>query len=271
MRRSPRKWPRILGLIVLGVIIFIALGRFGISRSFSGFIKTILTATFETRSRTSNFLAKTLGAPFVVDRQMREIGDLSTQVRILTQQNAQLLELQTENAALRRTLNFYEEQKFPYLVSRIIGRVEEGDNTFFLLNRGSKDGAAKGQPIVYDGVLIGKIVKTQPTISIIAPLTSARMKTAAAFAGGEKTAGIIAGELNAGLTMTLIPNDIALKDGMRVITSGLENSIPRGLVIGEVAHFESNSNALFQSAAIKPAAMISSGAVVSIITAHEIQ
>ena len=142
---------------------------------------------------------------------------------------------------------------------------------FFLLNRGSKDGAAKGQPIVYDGVLIGKIAKVQPTISIVTPLTSARVKTAAAFAGNEKTAGIIEGELNAGLTMTLIPNDIALQEGMPVITSGLENLIPRGLVIGEVAHFESNPNTLFQNAAIKPAASISSGAVVSIITAHETQ
>lgn len=246
------------------------LERFGIVRGFSGFTKALLTATFEIRTRTSNFLTKTFGAPFLVERQTHEIETLATQIRILTQQNSQLLELQTENSALRRTLNFYEEQKFPYLVSRIIGRVEEGNNVFFLLNRGSKDGAARGQPIVYDGVLIGKIVKTQPTISIVAPLTSARMKTAAAFAGGEKTAGIIAGELNVGLTMALIPNDIALKEGMRVITSGLENSIPRGLVIGEVAHFESNSNTLFQTAAIKPAATISSGAVVSIITAHEI-
>lgn len=258
-------------LIVLTSAVIGILGRAGLFHGFSNFTRAILTPVLEARTRSWNAITTVLQAPFIAQQQMKELGDLSRQVQILTVQNAQLLELQTENAALRKTLNFFETQKFPYLVARVIGRIEEGDNIFFIINRGGSGGAAKGQPIVSDGVLIGKIAKVQRSISVVSPLTSAHIKTAAAFAGNDKTDGIIEGELNAGLTMTLIPNDVALKEGMQVITSGLENTIPRGLIIGEIAQIESNPNALFQSADIKPAAALESGAIVSIITSHDTQ
>ena len=270
-RKVRRAWPRTLLLLALIAVALVLLAHAGVFHGFSSVPRAVLTPVFQMQRGVLHGVSKIFGAPFLVGRQETEIADLSRQVQILTVQNAQLLELKTENSALRRTLNFFEAQKFPYLVARVIGRVEEGDNIFFIINRGRTDGAIKGQPIVSDGVLIGKITRVSDAASVVSPLTSTNVKTAAAFAGNAKTEEIIEGELNAGITMTLIPNDVALKEGMTVITSGLENGIPRGLVIGEIAQIESNPNALFQSADIKPTATLESGAMVSIITSHDAQ
>ena len=46
----------------------------------------------------------------------------------------------------------------------------------------------------------------------------------------------------------LIPKDIAVEKNMTIITSGLEDKIPRGLIIGQISEIISSPEDLFQSA-----------------------
>ena len=53
------------------------------------------------------------------------------------------------------------------------------------------------------------------------------------------------------MEIDLIPIDKQIKSGDIVVTSGLENYIPRGLIIGEIENVETKPSDLFQKAIIK--------------------
>lgn len=207
-----------------------------------------------------------ISTPFRGAQLQRQVDDLSKQVRILSQSNANLQELEKENNELRRELKFFEQQVYPFSIARVIGRFTEGGSSFLTLNRGQESGVVLGAPVTVDGVLIGKIIAVRSTSSTMIPLTTAGVKTAAAFAGAEKTAGIVEGELNVNLFLTLVPKDIALVTDKNVITSGLEEGIPRGLLIGYVAQVENSSSNLFQTALLRAPIRLEGISLVSIIT-----
>lgn len=77
-------------------------------------------------------------------------------------------------------------------------------------------------------------------------------KLAATILGDTKTNGITAGDLGLTIKMDFIPQTVIIKPGDLVVTSGLEDAIPRGLVIGKVSTVTKESNDLWQSAVIEP-------------------
>mgnify|MGYP001597270687 FL=1 len=50
--------------------------------------------------------------------------------------------------------------------------------------------------------------------------------------------------------MELIPKDVKLKVGDLIITSGLEDHIPRGLIVGQIEKIINQSEELYQKAQI---------------------
>jgi rod shape-determining protein MreC len=66
--------------------------------------------------------------------------------------------------------------------------------------------------------------------------------------------GAVKGSLGLGMTMEMIPIDAALNAGETVLTSGLNDNIPRGLVIGRLAEVVKKANEIWQSAVVVPAA-----------------
>lgn len=196
----------------------------------------------------------------------REVENFKSQVRQLTSENARLQELEQENLALRKILQFTEKEKYPIVVARVIARLSESGTPFLLINRGKEQGIVLDAPVLADGVLIGKIVKVQKNSAHVIPLFATGVKTAATFAGSAKTSGVVEGELNASLIMRLIPKDVAVTQGMKVITSGLETRIPAGLLIGTVERVEANPQELFQTAALKLLISLDEIELVSVIT-----
>lgn len=262
---------RALVVVMISLLGFVALTKARIGRVATDTVGTAGSPTLTAASGFGQNLKAILTAPFRVTRTAAELETLRAQVRQLTSENARRAELESENSELRRELNFFERTQLPYTVARIINRVKEGGAEFFVLNRGADDNVQFGAPIAVDGAIIGKVVKVSDAISIAAPLWTSSMKTAATFAGSEKTAGIVEGELNVNLRMSLIPKDAELHEGMVVITSGLEAGIPRGFVIGLVARITSSQEELFQTAYLTPPAGANEATIVSIIRAHEIE
>lgn len=221
-----------------------------------------LSGFFSVQNRVKIWWSAAWSAP----KLSTEVENFKSQVRSLTSENARLQELQQENLALRKILQFTEKEKYPIVVARVIARINEGGISFLLINRGREQGIVLDAPVLADNVLIGKIVKVQDNSAHIIPLIAMGVKTAATFAGASKTSGVVEGELNASLMMRLIPKDVAVTQGMNVVTSGLEARIPAGLLIGTVERVEANPQELFQTAALKLLISLDEISLVSVIT-----
>lgn len=195
----------------------------------------------------------------------------------LTAENVELKFLKEENLTLRKQLNFLANSGKRYLMANIISRGElqgePGDSRSVLIDKGAKDGLFAGLAVVSSsgsgdqsqGVIIGKIVNVKDNLSEIYLVTDKNCKLAAAILGETKTSGIVAGELGLTIKMEFISQTENIKEGDLVATSGLEQNIPRGLVIGRVTKVIKENNEVWQSATIEPQIDLASLSVISVL------
>jgi rod shape-determining protein MreC len=191
-------------------------------------------------------------------------GDLSTQVKSLTAERNRLIEdnvklqmVKEENGVLREQLGFISKNKYHYVVSNVISRGELNNSAkspeAITIDKGTKDGVSNGLSVVSgDGIIVGKVVDVKDNISRIDLTNNLDCKLAATMLGDTKTNGITSGDLGLTIKMDFIPQTVVIKPGDLVITSGLEEAIPRGLAIGKVSAVTKESNDLWQSAVIEP-------------------
>lgn len=195
----------------------------------------------------------------------------------LTAENVELRFLKEENLTLRKQLNFLAKSGERYLMANIISRGELAgepeDSRSVVINKGSSDGLFTGLAVVSfvssgdssSGVIIGKIVNVKDNLAEIYLVTDKNCKLAAAILGEKKTSGIVSGELGLTIKMEFIPQTETIKPGDLVATSGLEQNIPRGLVVGRVTKVVKENNEVWQSATIEPQINLDSLSVVSVL------
>jgi len=220
----------------------------------------------------------------IIYSRSAEEADLADELKIaretinrLTAEKVEAKFLAEENFALRKQLNFLTKSGRRYLMANIISRGGPGDDVresrSIVIDKGSSDGLSAGLAAISifgtatssQGVIVGKIIKIKDNLSEIFLVTDKNCKLAAAILGEEKTIGVTRGELGLTIKMEFIPQTENIKIGDLVATSGLEPSIPRGLVIGQVAKVVKENNQVWQSAAIEPQINLDSLSVVSIL------
>lgn len=161
--------------------------------------------------------------------------------------------LEKDNADLRLELNFKNKNKFNLLGAEVIAKNIQAIDQVVILNRGTKDGVRIDQPIVYgDGILVGKIIKTEDNISFARLLNDNQSKIAATITNTDHSLGVVEGGYGLSIKMNFIPRNENVAIGDQIITSGIEKTIPSGLVIGKVAAIENESYQPFQQAVITP-------------------
>lgn len=160
----------------------------------------------------------------------------------------------TENNLLRESLNFLKQSGDNFILSNVVGRRSEAGVEWFLLDRGARHGLKTGLAVVDEkGVLVGTIAKVDDFIAYLSPIFNRRSLIAADIAQGNGIiSGIVQGEYGLGVKMKYIPIDRQINIGDTVITSGLEENIRRGIIIGQVTEINKEPNAIFQEVTIKP-------------------
>jgi rod shape-determining protein MreC len=206
-----------------------------------------------------------------------ELNSAEQTINQLTVENATLKFLEEENKVLRKQLNFLSKSGLRYSMANIISRGEMAENSkdsqSIVIDKGLKDGLYSGLAVVSSltngttsqGVIVGKIIEVKDNISEVCLVTNKNCKIAAAILGENKTSGIALGELGLTVKMEFIPQTENIKAGDIVATSGLEQNIPRGLVIGRVTDVKKENNEVWQSATIEPQINLDSLSIISVI------
>jgi len=198
------------------------------------------------------------------------IKQLENQTDQLTVENAKFKMLDQENRILRQHLKFLAKGEPRYILGNIISRgsLENPNATgnTVTIDKGVKDGLSLGLAVVSSqGIIVGKIIAVKNNLAKVYLTTNPACKLAATIQNQDKTSGIVQGELGLTVRMEFIPQTEEIKAGDTVVTSGLEQNIPRGLVIGQVSQVIKESNKLWQSAVIEPLVDLEELVIVSIL------
>jgi len=162
--------------------------------------------------------------------------------------------LEEQNKKLRQELNYLTTTTYQYLGAEIIGKNVDPIANTLIINRGTKDNIKVGNPaIAYNGILVGKIIRTEADTSIIRLLQDGQSKIAATLLNLDYSIGLIEGGYGVSVQMNFIPENEKIEINDQVVTSGLEEGIPRGLLIGNVKAVKKEAYEPFQQAIVKPA------------------
>lgn len=179
---------------------------------------------------------------------------------------AETLLLREENTELRSQLDYFSKNKFSHIGAEVIGRTVDPLSTIITINRGLKDGVFPTNPVIVGGgVLVGTIIQSFDTISYVRLLNDNQSKIGSTLLNGDRTIGLVEGGYDIGVQMNFIPQNEKVNPGDIVVTSGLTENMPRGLLIGKVEFIEKQQLEPFQQAILDPIADLSYLHLVSVI------
>lgn len=178
---------------------------------------------------------------------LKEYAILSTRLQELEQRNAQLekmLQLKTPNVSQRWAAN-------------VTGRSPDKWNSSILIDVGEKDGIKKNMAVVSpDGGLVGRVTEVGYANSKVLLITDTNRMGISAVVQETRAVGIVSGSSSdsGSVEIGLIDREAELKKGQKVVTSGLSDIFPAGILIGEITDYQMEDSGLTKKAKIKPAA-----------------
>ena len=183
---------------------------------------------------------------------------LQDRVRALETQLEATREQIGEAGRLREILELRPILPFPTLTAQVIAR--EGVPWFrnLTIDKGQKDGVALNAPVLGVGGVLGRVVEIGPAAAKVQLLLD-RDSGVGVRIERTRTTGVVAGQVafsdsgTSELLMKYVPvlADVAVGDV--VITSGLDQIFPKGLVVGRVRSVGKGSG-LFKEVAVQPSA-----------------
>lgn len=173
----------------------------------------------------------------------------------LAQFQSELVDLREIASDYQRLANLVDYQSSAINQETVAAEVINFDQNSFrrtiVINKGSRDGIARGMPVVTRQGLVGRIIDISATASRVLLITdpesavSARLQTS-------RAPGSVVGLLTGNLRMDMIPLTADVQEGDLVLTSGLGGNFPSDIVIGQVTsrrqfEFELNQQAEVRS------------------------
>ena len=191
-----------------------------------------------------------------------ELADLRRQMAGLEEEVRRGREATRENEQLRKLLDLRESRRdFVFESARVTARGAQGWDSTLTLSKGTSAGVAVNNCVITEtGALVGVVSQVGPNWATVDTVISPDIEL-----GGQvtraNTAGIVDGELSLmqkGLVrLTYLPLDTDVTEGDEVVTSGLGEVFPSGLVVGTVEQVSPDASGLSSSALVRPAVDLS--------------
>jgi rod shape-determining protein MreC len=185
-----------------------------------------------------------LGAPFhqisVMIGNVSGVSELRAENAQLRAENTRLREwyqtalmLESENQSLRSLLNVKPDPSHKFITARIVG---DSGNAFVksaIVAAGEDDDVEKGQAVLSGDGLVGRIIEAGQSSARVLLLTDVNSRVPVTLDGTRQKA-ILAGNNTDLLELKYLPQDIDVKQGTRIMTSGNGGMFVPGLPIGTV-------------------------------------
>lgn len=202
-------------------------------------------------------------------RALKEENErLTRELLALKADRATVVSLQEENADLRREVGLAKREERKLVPAEVIARDESGLARTLRINRGTQQGIRPGMAVVSGGtVLVGRIERAAPFSSEVRLLSHAESLVAALVEG---VAGqtLVRGDHGVGLLLDLARPNEKIASGATVVTAGLNDGLPSGLLIGTIESVRLSGDQLFQQATLMPPVRADTLRFMSVIVEH---
>jgi rod shape-determining protein MreC len=167
---------------------------------------------------------------------------LRAEISMLRDRQARYDNLANKVARYEAILGVDTETDIPLrkIAARAVGETDGPFLRSLILNVGAKDGVSVGNPVMSTKGLVGHVINAGPNTTRVLRISDLNSRIAVASVRSGATA-ILAGDNSPLPKLSFINQRENWKIGDRVISSGDDGSLPRGLQIGEVVRGEAGS------------------------------
>lgn len=243
--------------IIIGIIILVVcIGSFNLFQSqikntFYRAISPITKGFWQAGDSIDSFFAPLFNAQGLA----QENDNLKQENQNLLSQVVSLQEIVKADRALQIALQNTQADHFTLVLAQPIGL--DTKNDFFIINRGSDDGISENMPVISSTkVLYGKTVKIYKNFSQVMLISSQTSVVDVKIQQQDLDAlpilGAIKGSGNLSLYLDLVSSDVKIEEGQAVLTSGLEGTFPKDLLIGKIISKNQSDLKPFQTANVAP-------------------
>jgi rod shape-determining protein MreC len=173
----------------------------------------------------------------------------------LAQAQAKILQLSedgTENAQLRELLDL--QRRIPYrTVAATVIAASPGTSSVITIDKGSRNGLTTDRPVITSEGILGKTVAVFPHTAQVLMITD-RASGVGALLEKNGTQGVLKGDGDGFCQLDYILNENQVSLGELVVTSGLDQIYPKGLLVGRVARVGRGD--VYQAITVRPAAAL---------------
>ena len=258
--RAARRRAVALVLLVAACLALLAVGRSAPAQELRRGVNFALAPVQDALSGATRSLAAVLGAVTEIDQLRRDNLLLTTRVRDLEDEVAQLQAVREENARLARLLRTQRTLDRETVAAQVIARQVSQFERGLTLDRGTEAGIELGDAVLSDGgALAGSVVELGEGYAAVRLLNDTRTLVIGRDATTRATGEVI-GRLSAPLAMANVPVTEEISVGDQIVTAGLSvgrrfrSAYPAGLLIGRVVDVQQEPGSIVQTALIEPAA-----------------
>ena len=240
-------------LVVVALLFFLnKIGHLNQVKNYTVYFASPIGKTFQLSSNRINDFFWTLKS---IDKLKEENLKLREENLKMGYEILELKEIQVENEILRKQIKFSKNSCsggvcIEWKMANIIGRDPSNFGKHIFIDLGRNNGIQNGQPAVASGgLLIGKIVEVFDNSSKIMLITDSK-SSINSITQTSRANGVVKGSYATGVKLEMINQSEKLVAGDLIITSGLEDKIPKGLIIGKISDINESANKVFKSAEI---------------------
>jgi rod shape-determining protein MreC len=179
---------------------------------------------------------------------------LRAQVEQLRLEQAALLEDAKQGHRLQELLDFRQKYIYATVPAQVVGTSGSDQSRILTIDKGSKEGLKRDQPVITPDGIVGKLVEVFPHTSQVLEIND---QTSGAGVLLEKTRmrGVLRGNAYGQPQIINVLPDDRVKPGEKVVTSGGDQIFPRGLAVGTVEKVVSDPDREpYVDVVLKPAA-----------------
>lgn len=204
----------------------------------------------------SALLKREINGIIFYHRNLAQNEMLKRQVDLLKQKINSLNEIYLENLRLKKLLSFKQTSSYKVIAAKVIARSSEVWSSAVIIDKGSIHGIRKGMAAISYLGLIGRVTQVAESASTVM-LISDPSVSISGLVQRSRQEGLVSGTLGANLMMRYLPENADIRVQDIVVTSGLNQVYPKGILIGTVVDIGNEFSGLSRYALIKPAVNLS--------------
>jgi len=229
------------------LLILSAFGLMLLGKADTVLIERIRAASADLVSPVMNIVSRPAASINELTDKIYNLAHLYEENERLRRENQQLLawqqaarNLSHENARLRDLATYTSPPALNLVTSRVIADMGGAYAHSVMISAGSRDGVTKGQAVISDEGLIGRVAEAGYQASRVLLITDINSRVPFVVENSRDRAFLSGDNTNRPL-LTFLTADAAVAPGDRILTSGHGGAFPPGIPIGIVSSVSENA------------------------------